>query len=235
MGFLNHGSNNIIIDAVLTDTGRAFLSRNDGSFSIVKFALGDDEVDYSTIKKYGRTIGKERIEKNTPVFEAQTHGNIALKHRLISASNPNLLRLPSVTLSGTGLAADVLTMTRAGGATSRVSLTASQVLENETTIDVELRDQAFIVKIPNRFLQLRGATPDGIDSDNVATYIVVRDADTVAKDGTKVTLNIESKAITDSQFTVFGNSNDKNTISSVIAITGVQSGAVKEFSVQITK
>jgi hypothetical protein len=236
MGFLNHGSNNIIIDAVLTDTGRAFLSKNDGSFSIVKFALGDDEVDYSTIKKYGRTIGKERIEKNTPVFEAQTHGNIALKYKLISASNANLLRLPSITLSGTGLdRSDVLTMTRAGGATSRVSLTASQVLENETTIDVELRDQAFIVKIPNRFLQLRGATNDGVDSDQVATYIVVRDADTVAKDGTKVTLNIESKAITDSQFTVFGNSNDKNTISSVISVTGVQSGAVKEFSVQITK
>ena len=75
MGFLDHSTNNIIIDAVLTDTGRRYLARNDGSFSIVKFALGDDEVDYSTISKYGRTVGKERIEKNTPVFEAQTIGD----------------------------------------------------------------------------------------------------------------------------------------------------------------
>ena len=65
MGFLDHSTNNIIVDAVLTDTGRAFLARNDGSFSIVKFALGDDEVDYTIIEKFGRTVGKEKVEKNT--------------------------------------------------------------------------------------------------------------------------------------------------------------------------
>ena len=51
MGFLDHSTNNIIVDAVLTDLGRKRLSQNDGSFSIVKFALGDDEIDYSIIKK----------------------------------------------------------------------------------------------------------------------------------------------------------------------------------------
>ena len=71
MGYLDHSTNNIIVDAVLTDIGREFLARNDGSFSIVKFALGDDEVDYTMIQKFGRTVGKEKIEKNTPVFEAQ--------------------------------------------------------------------------------------------------------------------------------------------------------------------
>ena len=79
MGFLDNSTNNIIVDAVLTDYGRQLLARNDGSFSIVKFALGDDEVDYLTIKKFGRTVGKEKIEKNTPVFEAQTNQNLALK------------------------------------------------------------------------------------------------------------------------------------------------------------
>ena len=53
MGFLDHATNNIIIDAVLTDLGRAFLARNDGSFSLVKFAMGDDEVDYTIIEKFG--------------------------------------------------------------------------------------------------------------------------------------------------------------------------------------
>jgi hypothetical protein len=65
MGFLQGDTNNIILDAVLTDTGRQFLSRNDGSFSVVKFSLSDDEVDYSIIQKYGRTVGQEKIEKNT--------------------------------------------------------------------------------------------------------------------------------------------------------------------------
>ena len=37
MGFLDHSTNNIIVDAVLTDKGRQMLSRNDGSFSITRF------------------------------------------------------------------------------------------------------------------------------------------------------------------------------------------------------
>ena len=51
MGFLDHSTNNIIVDAVLTDLGRLRLSQNDGSFSIVKFALGDDEVDYGKLAR----------------------------------------------------------------------------------------------------------------------------------------------------------------------------------------
>ena len=70
MGFLDHSTNNIIVDAVLTDFGRQQLSN--GTFNVTKFAFGDDEVDYGLIQKYGRVVGKEKIEKNTPVFEAQT-------------------------------------------------------------------------------------------------------------------------------------------------------------------
>ena len=72
MGFLDNSTNNLILDAVLTDVGRQFLARNDGSFSIHKFALGDDEVNYGIVTKYGRTVGAEKIEKNTPIFEALT-------------------------------------------------------------------------------------------------------------------------------------------------------------------
>ena len=43
MGFLDN-SGDIILDAVLTDTGRMRLAKGDGSFKIVKFALGDDEI-----------------------------------------------------------------------------------------------------------------------------------------------------------------------------------------------
>lgn len=68
MGFLDNSTNNIIVDAVLTDLGREKLA--DQTFSIVKFAFGDDEVDYTMIKKFGRTVGKQKIELNTPVFEA---------------------------------------------------------------------------------------------------------------------------------------------------------------------
>ena len=46
MAFLDN-SGDIILDAVLTDTGRKRLARGDGSFRIAKFALGDDEIDYN--------------------------------------------------------------------------------------------------------------------------------------------------------------------------------------------
>lgn len=98
MGFLQGDTNNIILDAVLTDTGRKFLSQNNQSFKISKFALGDDEVDYGIIQKYGRTVGKEKIEKNTPIFEALTNGSLAQKYRCVSVSDPNLVFLPTIEL-----------------------------------------------------------------------------------------------------------------------------------------
>ena len=45
MAFLDN-SGDIILDAVLTDTGRMRLAKGDGSFKIEKFALGDDEINY---------------------------------------------------------------------------------------------------------------------------------------------------------------------------------------------
>jgi len=45
MAFLDN-SGDIILDAVLTDTGRFRLAKGDGTFKITKFAFADDEVDY---------------------------------------------------------------------------------------------------------------------------------------------------------------------------------------------
>lgn len=236
MGYLDHSTNNIIVDAVLTDIGREFLARNDGSFSIVKFALGDDEVDYTTIRKFGRTVGKEKIEKNTPVFEAQTNANLALKYRAVSVSNPNLVRVPQVTLTSDGLdsTGNLITMTRTGTAASR-SVTLTQTITGESLIDPELRDQAYIVKMVNQFLTLTGFTPDSIDKDGVATYVLLRAPGETSAGGSTITLPLAVRSLTDTQFTVYGNSSDKTIITSVVNVSGLQSGAVKEFEVQISK
>jgi len=236
MGYLDHSTNNIIVDAVLTDIGREFLARNDGSFSIVKFALGDDEVDYTTIRKFGRTVGKEKVEKNTPVFEAQTNANLALKYRAVSVSNPNLVRVPRVTLTSDGLdsTGSLITMTRTGTAASR-SVTLTQTITGESLIDPELRDQAYIVKMVNQFLTLTGFTPDSIDKDGVATYVLLRAPGETSAGGSTITLPLAVRSLTDTQFTVYGNSSDKTIITSVVNVSGLQSGAVKEFEVQISK
>lgn len=235
MGFLQNDTNNILLDAVLTDKGREFLSRNDGSFSIVKFAPGDDEVDYTIIQKFGRTVGKEKIEKNTPVFEALTNQSLAQKYRLISVSNPNLIRLPNIEFSGEGV--DTATNVVSIGNTTQKqrTLTFSQTIQDETSINVELRDQAFVVEMNNQFLQVVGSSPDDIDGQQRATYILTRDAGETSVGGSRITLTLATKAITESQFQIFGATYNKNLISTFVKLTGVQSGTVVEFEVQINK
>lgn len=234
MGFLQGDTNNVILDAVLTDTGRQFLSRNDGSFSVVKFALGDDEIDYGVIQKYGRTVGKEKIEKNTPIFEALTNGTLAQKYRCVSVSNPNLIRLPDLTFSGEGVDATNNIVTIGNTTVKSRTMTVFQNIQNETSIDVELRDQSFIVELSNLFLQVVGSAADNIDGQQRATYILTRDAGETALGGSKVTFTIATKAITNSQFQVYGATSNKAQINTYMKVSGVQSGAVLEFQVQIS-
>lgn len=235
MGFLQNDTNNIILDAVLTDKGREALARNDNSFSIVKFAVGDDEVDYTIISKFGRTIGKEKVEKNTPIFEALTNQSYAQKNRMTSVSNPNLVRLPSLELTGEGVDSTNKLVAIGNTTVKRRSITVSQTITDETSIDVELRDQALIVEMGNQFLQIVGSAPDSVDGQQRATYILTRDAGETSVGGSKITFTLGTKAITESQYTVYGASNNKNLISTFVKISGVQSGSVLEFEVQITK
>ena len=235
MGFLDNSTNNIIVDAVLTDYGRELLARNDGSFSIVKFAFGDDEVDYTLIEKFGRTVGKQKIELNTPVFEAQTNQNFALKHKLVSLSNPTLYKLPSVTYTSSGLTGANLGFKRSG-ANAAQTITFTQTLADENTIEPELRDQTFLVKVPYRFLELGGGeTPDAIDSEEIATYIVTRDSTSTASGGSTLTLEIKTRSISDSVFTYYGDADNKNQISTTFSVVGVQSGVVVQLSATIEK
>lgn len=236
MGFLDASTNNLIVDAVLTDTGRAFLARNDGSFSLTKFAAGDDGVDYGIIAKYGRSVGREKIEKNTPIFEALTSQAHALKYKLISISNPNLVRLPSLSLSGDSAvssANNTVTLGRSSQQTSTITL--EQTIRNETSIDVELRDQVFIVDVPNLFLQVLRQVADNVDSQQRATYILTRSANENAFGGSILQMTLSVKSISDATYAVYGTTSDKTKINTYVRVTGLQSGAVKEFVCVIDK
>jgi hypothetical protein len=235
MGFLQNDTSDVMVDAVLTDTGRNFLARNDGSFNITKFALADDEVDYTLISKFGRTLGKYKIETNTPVLEAITNPAFGLKYKLISVSNPNLLRLPRLRLQGDGVDTTGRIISIGNTTLKRRSITVYQDIQDESSINVELQDQSFIVELDNKFIELLQATPDHVDRLQKATYLLNRDAGQTPLGGSKVTLEIATKAILDSQFQVYGSRNNKSLISTFIKITGVQSGAVFEFEAQINK
>jgi len=108
MSFLDRSS--LIVDAVLTDKGREELSKN--QFEIVKFALGDDDIDYTLWNEsnsngpnfYGVAI------ENMPILEAFTNSTEALRYKLITREIEAPERQPqvsptipnSVDLVGTG-------------------------------------------------------------------------------------------------------------------------------------
>jgi len=99
MAFLDN-SGDIILDAVITDTGRFRLAKGDGSFKIVKYALGDDEIDYGNYNK-NHASGSAYYDLEilqTPVLEAFTNNTSTMKSKLISIPRTNLLYLPVIKL-----------------------------------------------------------------------------------------------------------------------------------------
>lgn len=100
MAFLDN-SGDIILDAVLTDTGRYRLAKGDGSFRVAKFALGDDEINYRLYDK-NNASGSAYYDLSilqTPILEAFTDNMASLKSKLMTISRNNLLYLPVVKLN----------------------------------------------------------------------------------------------------------------------------------------
>jgi hypothetical protein len=105
MGFLDN-SGDIILDAVLTDAGRARLAQGDGSFKVVKYAFGDDEVDYSKYRNANHVDGQHPSGSayydinilRAPVLEAFTNNTSNMKSKLVSIPRTNLLFLPIMRL-----------------------------------------------------------------------------------------------------------------------------------------
>lgn len=88
MGYLDKTS--ITVDAILTKRGRELLARNNGSFNITQFALGDDEIDYSLFNENhpnGTQFSSEAIE-NMPLIEAIPDGANSMNSKLITLSRP---------------------------------------------------------------------------------------------------------------------------------------------------
>ena len=142
MAFLDN-SGDIILDAVLTDTGRMRLAKGDGSFRIVKFAFGDDEIDYTTYNKtHPSGSAYYDIEiLQSPVLEAFTNNTSLLKSRLLSIPRNNLLYLP------------VLKVNEVFDSATKMSSSATAAATFSIPVDENTENDIF--KIP-------GLTSDGI-------------------------------------------------------------------------
>jgi hypothetical protein len=98
MGFLDN-SGDIILDAVLTDAGRQRLARGDGSFKIVDFALGDDEINYGLFSLTASTATQDLSILQTPILEAFTNNIASLNSKLLTLPRTDILYLPVIKIS----------------------------------------------------------------------------------------------------------------------------------------
>jgi len=143
MAFLDN-SGDIILDAVLTDTGRLRLAKGNGTFNIVKFALGDDEIDYGLYDKnnaggqsyYSLTI------LQTPVLEAFANNSSGMKYKLLSLTRNDFLYLPIIKLFDDGNSA------RHGSGTSAKYIVA---VDKNTVDTIVGTDQVLTTGVLNGF------------------------------------------------------------------------------------
>lgn len=232
MGFLDNSNANIIVDAVLTDLGRQLLAANDNSFSIRRFSFGDDEVDYGIITRFGLSVGKEKIEKNTPVFEAQTNVDLALKYNCVSISSVALTAYPSLSLSSTSGATIATSAVNLVASSTSTGFTQVQVVQNPATnqssVSAELAEDLFFVKVNRRFLAINApvevSQPNGVDVYEIVSAI-----------GTSPTASFNLRTIltnTSTDFTTYGNG---SSIVTPVRIIGARSGITTDLTVTITK
>jgi|11_taG_2_1085331.scaffolds.fasta_scaffold05024_3 hypothetical protein len=166
MGFLNHSTNNIIIDAVLTEKGRELLSKNNNSFEISYFSFGDDEVDYSTITKYGKVIGKEKIEKNTPIFEAITDEQSAIKYPVLNITGAENLQYMPVIVDNDSSAQYYSIASNSQNANNISNTTVANInfktsisgVTNSFVLNSTLVDEFFYVSMNRKLLRLTNST-----------------------------------------------------------------------------
>jgi hypothetical protein len=249
MGFLNHATNNIIIDAVLTERGRELLSRNDGSFNIRSFSFGDDEVDYSLISKYGPSIGKEKIEKNTPIFEANPNENLAIKYPLISFPNPllrlnqlpTLVRDDSATNETVQLFDTRLNEKTNSGIIATIKVKNSVNATDITALDKNITDRKFFVKMHGELIKMENGTfidtdLNGIDTYEISTAVIKKGSsewnNQIFADITFFTNGVVS-ASSFKEFAIIGSNLKK--INTSIQVIGASSGASIVIPVLITK
>tara|TARA_Y100000034_G_scaffold67412_1_gene81379 strand:+ start:428 stop:1120 length:693 start_codon:yes stop_codon:yes gene_type:complete len=84
MGFINNTS--YILNAVLTKKGKEYLSKSSGNFNITKFALADDEIDY-TLWDEAHPMGTDyygAVLESTPMIESNVDPEVSMKYKLIT-------------------------------------------------------------------------------------------------------------------------------------------------------
>lgn len=252
MGIQNNTTSTIIVDAVLTDTGRMRLANN--TFKIDSFALIDDEVDYGLIKKYGRVVGSEKIIKNTLVQEAITDPALCAKSFLITATTQNIKYMPQLGVSSvepgnysqTGYIRLSVSSTATNNSASYSNVVIKLIMPTTsptTTIDPQMQDTNYSVEVDDAMLTVENAPPPlSIDSMGRARYIVTTSTSTsstatrnTTAAASSIAANFRLQARPGIRQAMYDTYGDGSTIITHVRVRGEQSGAFLDIPVHITK
>ena len=240
MGYLDHSTNNIILDAVLTDYGRQRLSAG-GAFNIASYSLGDDEVDYRIVKKYGRTVGKEKIEKNTPIFEALTNPSIALKYKLIGRENDGSFVTTAYLPVLKTVSTPQLTAT-SGPVSVKIDLYYNNL--TGASVPSEFLQTLYQIKVSDRFFALSTDNNGNLSAPSKASSLIsAGDPNRIAvyefntnglTTPTTITFNVQARSIDSTTLSIYGKrtgSGNERQINSYITITGMRHGCTLDIPI----
>lgn len=230
MAFLDNDNNIITVDAVLTSLGRERISRNDGSFEVVRFTFGDDEIDYSLFVAATGTLQQDTDILNTPILEASVFEKTALKYPLISISNPDLKYLPTLDCSVSSLTLGERTDSQVGK-----TIEFKQTIQGGRIVPAEIVDAAFQVQIEGDLLFIEKNTPVSVSSNGISSYIIPRTSINVSQ-GAQVSFNLAVASLTTTAWNTMGSgTTPTRTITTKVRCTGLSSGLSKDITITINE
>ena len=230
MGLLDNDTSIITVDCVLTAYGRDRISQNNGSFEVVRFMFGDDEIDYSLFVAATGTLQQDTDILNTPIFEASTYEKTALKYPLISISNPDLKYMPTLDSSVSSLTLGERTDSQVGK-----TVEFKQTIQSGRVVPAEIVDAAFQIQIENALLFIEKNTPVSVSPNGISSYIVPRTSINVSQ-GAQVAVNVAVAALTNTVWDTLGaGTKPTRTITTRIRATGLSSGLSKDVTLTLNE
>jgi hypothetical protein len=216
MGYLNNKT--VTVDAILTKKGRELLARNDGSFRITQFSLSDDEVDYTLYNPNhpsGSAFYGEAIE-NMPIIEAFPDETQDMKYKLLTLPR-GTAKLPVLEIGYT-------TITLKQGASLSITPQTLNYLGTNSTFEAS----GYVATIGDS-RTLNNFEGVGVNTSDVAVLNATQTIGTnVSRTVIGTTINLTATTVN----TLFGSA---TTLSTILTVTGRDSGARLTIPVNITK
>lgn len=234
MGFQDN-STEFFIDVTMTDLGRQKLARNDGSFSVARFRLSDDEIDYRNWNELTGSDSKDRKILDTPIFEASSNETTSQKYPLVTIRNSRLQYLPTLVSKPSAISLRERTDNTGGGSDIVVS---QETTRAQTIIPPEIVDVNYIITLDSDLIYLADEIPISVTGNGAAKYIIPASRDrATAAGGTECRFTVRVQTLSPELFNIMAgvSAAKPRTITTPINVIGQQSGMNVSITVSIVE